>query len=383
MEKCTLVHYHELALKGKNRSLFERALVENIAVVTGIPRKRIRHAESRILIEDGGDAIERLRYAFGVSSFAPALCVAPAVAEIKKAALALAGEGGFKSFAVVTSRGDKSFKKTSMEVSREIGSAIQTKTGVKVDLTRPEKTFSIEIALEHAYVYTERTPGPGGLPVGTQGRVLALLSGGIDSPVAAARILKRGASVDFVHFHSYPFTSRASVDKVKILAGILQKFAMRATLYLVPFGEVQKGILKKCAESYRVLLYRRMMMRIAETLAGKIHAQALVTGESLGQVASQTLENMAVTENAIELPLFRPLIGFDKEEIIAEARRIGTFETSIEPHDDCCTLFLPKNPVIRARLGDILREEAKLDIPTLAAAALSQMESIAPEAFSA
>ncbi|MEK7607036.1 MAG: tRNA uracil 4-sulfurtransferase ThiI [Patescibacteria group bacterium] len=383
MKEVVLVHYHELALKGKNRGMFERTLVENIAAITGIPRKRIWLLESRIIIEDTGDAAQRLKYVFGISSYAPALCVAPNLAAIQKAAFALAETGGFKRFAVSTSRGDKKFAMTSVEVSREIGGALHEKTGVRVDLTNPEKTFFIEITREHAYVYTGRVPGPGGLPVGTQGNVLALLSGGIDSPVAAHRILKRGASVNFIHFHSYPFTSRASIDKVKTLAGILNRFAMRSTLSLVPFGKIQKEILKKCREPYRVILYRRLMLRIAEKLARQTHAQALVTGESLGQVASQTLENMVVTENTLTLPLFRPLIGFDKEEIIAEARKIGTFETSIEPHDDCCTLFLPKNPIIRARLEDILREEAELDIPTLIAVALSSLEIFKPDASSA
>lgn len=216
-------------------------------------------------------------------------------------------------------------------------------------------------------MYTEKIPGPGGLPVGTQPKVAVMLSGGIDSPVAAYRMMKRGASAVAIHFHSYPFTSRASVDKVKELVEILEQYhgGRPIPLYSVPLAEAQKAVVKECAERYRVLLYRRLMVRIAQELARKENAPALVTGESLGQVASQTLENLTVVEKAIALPIFRPLLGYDKEEIVTEAKRIGTYDISILPHDDCCTLFMPRNPATHTTPQEIAHEESKLPVNQL------------------
>ena len=275
----------------------------------------------------------------------------------------------------------------------------EKKFNKKVDLKNPEMTFYVEIfsaqgqslprqglSLGGALVYTKKIPGPGGLPVGTQPKVAVLLSGGIDSPVAAYRIMKRGASIMAIHFHSYPFTSRASIDKVKELTKILAPYhgGKLIPLYVVPLADAQKQVVQKCQERYRVLLYRRLMLRIAKQIAQREGAQALVTGESLGQVASQTIENIVAVESSLRdgvpslrdgyLPIFRPLIGFDKQEIIEEAKRIGTYNISIQPHDDCCSLFMPKRVATRARAEDLDREEQKFDVKLLAENTLSNAE---------
>lgn len=383
-----LAHYHEIALKGKNRGMFEEALRKNIAKATSLPLSKIHFMASRFVIESGDEEIEeKLSHVFGLSSFSRALMVKPEIGAIKKAALSLVGSKKFSSFAVAASRGDKNFPLTSVEINQEVGGAIWEKTKAKVDLKNPKKWFRIEVMPKAALIYNEKIAGPGGLPVGSQGRVLVLLSGGIDSPVAAYQLAKRGAHVDFVHFHSYPMTSKSSLEKAKDLANILRQYTLDSKLFLVPFGEIQKEILKNCGDRFRVLLYRRMMLRIAEKIADqnfhtskygsndqKEKALALVTGESLGQVASQTLENMTAVEEAVEMPIFRPLIGFDKEEIINFAKRIGTFETSILPHDDCCTVFLPKQPATKAKLEDILEEEKKLEIEKMMESAIKNIE---------
>jgi thiamine biosynthesis protein ThiI len=241
-----------------------------------------------------------------------------------------------------------------------------------VDLTRPELTVFVEILPGEAYVYFEKVPGPGGLPVGIGGRVVVLLSGGIDSPVAAYRVMKRGCPVTFVHFHSYPFVEKTSQEKADALAAHLTQFQYASRLYVVPFGEIQREVVLSVPPPYRVVVYRRLMARIAEQVAQKEGALALATGESLGQVASQTLENLVVIEEAVRLPILRPLIGMDKEEIAAAARAIGTFETSIIPDQDCCTLFTPKHPVVRSTVEEIRRVEGRLDLSALVAGGLAR-----------
>lgn len=396
MQKSYLAHYHEIGIKGGNRWMFENQLRQNIQQITGIAANHIRLSSGRFIIEKTTEKIvskndgrlnstqtnylsednlsKKLSQVFGISSFSPAIIVKPQIADIKEAVLKLADEKKFTSFAVCASRGDKKFPLTSMEINKETGAIIQQKTKAKVNLDKPKQTFWIEITPKEAIIYTEKIFGPGGLPVGSQGRVLALLSGGIDSPVAAHQILKRGASVDFIHFHSHPFTSKASIEKVKELAGILNQYAMKARLFLAPFAEIQKEIVQKTEPRLRIVLYRRMMLRLAEAVAKKENALALVTGDSLGQVASQTLENMTVIQQAVTIPILRPLVGFDKEEIITLARKIGTYETSILPHDDCCTVFLPKHPTTRARLDEVLEAEKTMDIPKTIAKTIKQVE---------
>src|SRR5262249_4980832 len=280
------------------------------------------------------------------------------------------------SFRVATKRSDKRFPLTSPEVNRVLGARIQAATAAPVDLGGAALTVALAIPPGRANVSLERVPGAGGLPVGTSGRVLALLSGGIDSPVAAWRMMRRGCRVDFVHFHSVPFLDRTSQEKARELARLLVAWEGDAELDLVPFGEVQRQIVATVARPLRVVLYRRMRVRIAEAVARAAGGEALVTGESLGQVASQTLANLTVIEAAAGLPVLRPLIGADKGEISAEAARIGTFETSILPDQDCCSLFVPRHPATRAHLDEVLAAEVHLDVRALVAAAVAATERV-------
>ncbi len=264
----------------------------------------------------------------------------------------------------------------SPEVNRRLGARVQAATGAAVDLRHPALTVAVDILPGRAFFAVGKHAGPGGLPVGTSGRVLALLSGGIDSPVAAWRMMRRGCRVDFVHFHSVPFHDATSQEKARTLAGLLVAWELEATLHVVPFGEVQRQIVATVARPLRVVLYRRMMLRIAEAIARESRAEALVTGESLGQVASQTLGNLAVIGAATTLPLLRPLVGMDKTEIAAEAARLGTFETSIIPDQDCCQLFVPRHPTTRADPDAVHAAEAHLDVPGLVALAHAATERL-------
>ncbi len=388
MEQVYVVHYHEIALKGKNRPMFLRVLQENICRATGLGKGSVRIVSGRLIVTPSDSPLDKgekivlaLGRVFGISSFSSAVLTKPEYAEIEHTLLtsilsSMKVSDQWNTFAIHATRGDKKFSMTSQELNIKLGAFVNEKFGKKVDLTNPDVTFFVEVFAEGALVYTEKIPGPGGLPVGTQGKVAVMLSGGIDSPVAAYRIMKRGAPIIAVHCHSYPFTSRASIDKVKELTGILGQYGGPIKLYLVPLADAQKAVVQNCEERYRVLLYRRLMVRIAEALARKEGAQMLVTGEALGQVASQTVENIVVTDAAATMPILRPLIGYDKEEIIAEAKRIGTYEVSILPHDDCCTLFMPKQVATRARLEDVEREEEKIDVVKLIHDIMTRVEAI-------
>jgi thiamine biosynthesis protein ThiI len=263
---------------------------------------------------------------------------------------------------VRTKRGYKAFPLTSPEINREVGHYLQQHFGAAVNLDRPELTVSIEILPHEAFFYFDREAGPGGLPVGVSGTVACLVSGGIDSPVAAYRMLKRGCPAVFLHFHSYPILSRVSQEKVRDLVTLLTRYQFASRLVLIPFAPIQQQIVAEVPAPYRVVLYRRFMVRIAEALAHLTGAQALVTGESVGQVASQTLENLAAIDDVSRLPILRPLIGMDKQEIVGQAIALGTYDISIIPDQDCCTLFVPHNPTVRADSEVIARIEAHLDI---------------------
>jgi thiamine biosynthesis protein ThiI len=280
----------------------------------------------------------------------------------------------FRTFKVATRRAYKAFPLTSEEINRDLGAFVQGETGAGVDLERPELTISVEVLPREIFLSFGRDAGPGGLPVGVSGRVVSLLSGGIDSPVAAHRLMKRGCRATLVHFHSQPFLDGTSREKAAALAGVLTRFQFHSTLYLVPFGEIQRQVVVGAPAPLRVLLYRRLMGRIAEHIARREGARALVTGESLGQVASQTLENLAVIEAAVGIPVLRPLIGCDKEEIVQQARRIGTYEISIRPDQDCCRLFVPQHPATFAGLEEIQAAEAGLDIEGLVQHGLDRAE---------
>lgn len=369
--KHIIVHYQEIALKGKNRYIFVNKLLENLKDATaGLGVKNARERGGRIILDLSSDMKEgllkeRVSRVFGIANFSFAYRTSNDVETLKETVLRQIKDKTFKSFRITTKRGYKQYPLTSMDVDRIVGAHIKASTGARVDLTNPEFTIFIEILSKEAFFYTEKFPGQGGLPAGISGKVVCLLSGGIDSPLAAYRMMKRGCSVLFVHFHSYPYLSKMSQEKVQDIVEILNQYQKGSKLYLIPFGDIQKEIVLNAPAKYRVVLYRRMMLRIAEAIATKEGILALVTGDSLGQVSSQTLENITTIENASTLPVMRPLIGMDKIEIIDQARRIGTYDISIIPDQDCCQLFIPKNPAVRTTIEEIERVERKLDIEKL------------------
>ena len=378
-----VVHYQEIALKGKNRPWFIARLVRSIrAALADLDVKTVRALMGRIEVVLGPgtappEAGERLRHVFGVANFSYARRTALDIDTIAAAILADLGGRSCGSFAVSVRRADKRFPLTSPQVEREIGGRIRQATGWRVDLEQPELDVRVELLGNEAFYFFGKERGPGGMPAGTAGRVTCLLSGGIDSPVAAHRMMKRGCSVTFVHFHSYPILSRASQEKARELVRVLTQWQGRSRLLMVPFGEIQQQVVLAVPPPMRVVIYRRLMMRIAERIARTHRSQALVTGDSLGQVASQTLENLAVVSSVATLPVFRPLIGMDKDEITAEAQKIGTYPISIVPDQDCCTLFTPRNPATRARRHLIEAAEQGLPIyqivETAAATAVAEV----------
>lgn len=376
--RCVIVHYHELALKGRNRPFFEHRLVQHLrSVLKGLGVKQVEARPGRIRIALGDEtpweAVKsRLSRVFGITHFSPAQLV-PLETDLSRGLEALKSAVGdsvrglsFDTFRVTTKRADKRLPMTSMDVDREIGASVCALTGKKVRLRSPELTISIELLSREAYVAVNREPGPGGLPTGISGKVACLISGGIDSPVAAYRMMKRGCKALFVHFHGRPYLGRASEEKVRELVETLTPYQLYSRLYLVPFGEIQRQIVLSAPAAYRIVLYRRMMIRIAEELACRERCWALVTGDSLGQVASQTPENLDVVGEAAQLPLLRPLIGMDKIEITEQAQRIGTFETSIEPDQDCCRLFVPLHPSTKSSRDAIRKIERNFDPGALA-----------------
>lgn len=378
--RCVVVHYNEIGLKGKNQPLFVRQLESNILRATGragvhqvVPQSG-RMALLLTKIADWEVIRERLRWVFGIANFSLAERVDLDMARLK-AAVGLRLEGRrLTTFKVSTRRAFKQFPLTSEDLNRELGAFIQERTQAKVDLEHPDLTVHVEVLPHDLYFSFGREPGPGGLPVGVSGRVVALLSGGIDSPVAVQRLQKRGCQVVSVHFHSFPFLDGTSREKAVDLARVLTRFQFQSRLYLVPFGEIQRQVVAGAPPPLRVILYRRLMSRIAERIAEREHARALVTGESLGQVASQTLENLAVIEEAVGLPVLRPLIGSDKEEIVQQARALGTYDISIIPDQDCCRLFVPRHPATSSTLAEVRAAESHLDVDKLVQMGLDQME---------
>jgi len=372
--------YHEIALKGRNQWRFVDQVKQNLRAIFGDYRLgNMQSRGPRLLVqipEELSDetAAERAALIFGLQNFSLSHGTARDIESIAREAINRARGSKARTFAVRTRREDKRFAMNSMEIDRAVGGEVQEAFGFEVDLDAPELTISIEIMNDAAYVSAGKMPGAGGLPVGVTGRGLALLSGGIDSPVAAHRMMRRGLRLDFVHFHAYPIVSAASREKAAELAAHLTRWQARSTLMLVPFGNLQREIVANSLRPLRVVLYRRFMLRIASALAQRSHATVLVTGESLGQVASQTLENLAVIEKAAALPVMRPLVGMDKNEIIDQARRLRTFETSILPDQDCCTLFVPAHPETRARIEEVEAAESRFDIPRMIDDALRATE---------
>lgn len=379
--KVILIRYSEIHLKGNNRGFFENALINNIRHSLADKKYKLVKQSGRYVIsefeESEADSIvETVRNVFGVYSVSLADEVKSDYEEIKKSALAIAPESG--TFKVVCNRADKRFPLNSMQLASSIGGDLLENNGkLSVDLHKPQHLVNIDVRENgKTFVFTNSIKGVNGMPVGTGGKGVLLLSGGIDSPVACYMMAKRGMSIRAIHFHSYPFTSLQAKEKVLTLAKILKKYTLHMTVDVVSFTEMQTAIHEKCPEEFMITIMRRFMMRIAERLAKKYGCGAIITGESLGQVASQTLESITSTNAVATLPVLRPLIGFDKDEIIEIAKRIDTFETSILPYEDCCTIFLPKNPVTKPRLDVVKRVESVLDIDALVEQALENVETI-------
>jgi thiamine biosynthesis protein ThiI len=390
-----VVHYQELALKGKNRPWFLGRLVRNLRrALSDLDVRTVRALMGRIEVVLGPGAVpaevsERISRVFGIANFSYASSTpldygrpddgrsertGPTgdLDAIAKAILADLGDRTCTSFRVSARRADKRFPMTSPQIEREVGGRIKEARGWTVNLDDADLVIHVELLTNQAFYFFGKERGAGGLPTGTAGRVVCLLSGGIDSPVAAHRMMKRGCTVTFVHFHSYPILSRASQEKARELVALLTRWQQRSRVYLVAFGEIQQQVVLAVPGPMRVVVYRRLMMRIAEAIARARGAQALVTGDVVGQVASQTLENLAVVGAVVTMPIFRPLIGMDKDEITAEAIRLGTYPISIVPDQDCCTLFTPRNPLTRARLDEVAAAEQALPIDDLVARAVRE-----------
>jgi thiamine biosynthesis protein ThiI len=371
-----VLHYGELALKGRNRPWFLATLTKSVrSALRGLKVKRVRSLIGRIIVtleddREWPEVRERLAALPGISNFALARHMPMDLDAITAAIVAELPDRPVRSFRVRARRADKRFPVPTPDIERHIGTHVQAARGWAVDLSKPELVITVEFLTDDAYYFFERVRGTGGLPIGTGGRVMALLSGGIDSPVAAWRIIRRGCKTDFVHFHSYPILSATSQEKARELVRVLTRSQLRSRLFLVPFGPIQQQIVVSVPPALRVVVYRRMMLRIAEVLARQIGALALVTGDAVGQVASQTIDNLAVVGSVASLPLLRPLIGMDKEEITADAQRIGTYGISIVPDEDCCTLFTPRYPTTGASLADVEAAERELDVRGLVATAV-------------
>lgn len=382
---CAIVHYHELALKGHNRDYFEQRLVQNIrTALKDVGVRQVQNLHSRIRVELPPEASaevvrDRLVRICGIANFSlgrtiPLHLEKPDLEALFAVAIAELAAQSFRTFRVTAKRADKRLALTSMEIEKAVGAAICERTDKTVSLKNPDVTVYVELLSKEAFCSAEKVEGPGGMPVGVSGQVACLISGGIDSPVAAYRMIKRGCQASFIHFSGRPLVSRASEEKVRDLLRILTQYQYASRLFIIPFGEIQREIVLNSPAPFRVVLYRRLMVRITEELARREQCWALVTGDSLGQVASQTPQNLCAIEDAAELPILRPLIGMDKREIIDEARRIGTYETSIEPDQDCCKLFVPPHPSTKTRLDDVLRIERMLDISSLVKRGLENAE---------
>jgi tRNA uracil 4-sulfurtransferase len=378
--KSIVLHYQEIALKGNNRPWFVNRLVRNLRAATAdLHIREVRALVGRIEIVLGEDSDwdavrDRVSRIFGIANFAQAGRAPLDLDAIARQILGDLGDREPKTFRVSVKRADKRFPMTSPEIEREIGGRVKAARGWTVDLEKPAFTIHVEAMTNEAFYYFGKERGAGGMPVGVGGRVVCLLSGGIDSPVAAWRLMRRGCRVLLVHFHSYPILSRASQEKTRELAKLLARFQLHSRLYMVPFGQIQQQIVLAVAPPLRVVIYRRFMMRIAERIARHGRAQALVTGEVVGQVASQTLENMTSINSVVTMPVLRPLVGMDKEEIVAEAERLGSYSISIIPAQDCCTLFTPRHPATRARAIDVERAEAGLPIEEIVERAVTAAE---------
>ncbi len=380
MERFIVIHYHELGLKKGNRDYFENRLCRNIReTLADCGIGAVRRISGRILLELRPDCrlddiLIRISRITGIAYFAEAWPATLTLEGLEDAAWKLVESKSFESFRVSTRRADKTFPLNSVEVNQRVGATIKVRSGKRVDLENPDLVCAIEIVDNRALIYVDRRPGVGGLPSSTSGRVVVLLSGGLDSPVAAWKVIKRGCYAIFVHFHSFPYTNKESQEKAKQIAVLLAEYQLRSKLYLVPFADVQRHIMVESPANTRVILYRRYMLRIAEQIAKRERARVLVTGDSIGQVASQTIENIDVISRAVTMPVLRPLVGDDKIEIVDIARRIGTYDISIQPDQDCCSLFVPKHPETKARLEAIEDSESRMQLDHVLAEAMRTAE---------
>lgn len=382
MEKVIIIRYCEIHLKGKNRGYFEKVFMNNLEKSLSGIRHEIRKPSGRYVVENFDEArtdeiVSRLQKVFGTHTLSIAYKVPASMDDIFAAVLAVAPEEG--SFKVQANRADKHFPLNSMQINAEVGGRLlEARPALRVDVHAPQHLIGIDVRENgDALVFCGWIKAAGGMPVGTSGKGMLLLSGGIDSPVAGHMIAKRGMTIEALHFHSYPYTNRQAREKVEELAHILAGYTGGLELHVVSVTHIQEAIHKYCPAEMMITLLRRFMMRIAERLCRQTGARCIITGESLGQVASQTIEGMTSSGSVVhELPILRPLVGFDKTEIVERAREIGTFETSILPYEDCCTVFLPKHPLIRPDLAKVAEQEKKLDVEALVAEALASEETL-------
>ncbi len=382
-----VVHYAEIGLKGRNRPRFEERLRLGLQrVLAPVGPVTVAHRFGRLLVELPDsipfDQVKtHISRCFGVAYYGRVSVCAPSLEALESELTEFLRQRKFASFGIRARRAEKRHPFRSSDIARQLGQFVASQTGARVDLRNPDQWIDIHVLTDEALILHERIPGPGGMPTGSAGRASCLISGGIDSPVASYELMKRGASLDFIHFHSAPFTSGASVDKVRDLVGRLARYQGPSTLFIVPFGELQTELVQEAPAEPRIVLYRRFMLRIAEVLAHRRRGLALITGESLGQVSSQTLANLDTINRVATLPVLRPLIGMDKQEIISRAQQIDTFDISIEPDDDCCSYLMPARPATFTRPDRIDRIESKLDVAHMVERTVErvQQEIIEPE----
>ncbi len=371
---CIIAHYSEIGIKGGNRPYFEKMLAENIKKRLGKPASR---EGSKIVVESNDiKDLKILKQVMGIANYSPALRTKSSFDEIKQKALEIAQKSRAKTFKVIASRSWKGFEKNSQQINEEIGGFILEKTGMKVKMKNQGASIFVEVGKNNSYIYLKKIKGYGGLPVGTAGKVVSLISGGIDSPVASFLAMKRGAKVVFCHFANQTILTAASKNKVKDLVEKLSPYQNGAKLYIIPFGDFQREIIAKVKPKNRMIVYRRAMMIMAGMVMEKESAKALITGDNLAQVASQTLDNIQVIRSAAKNPVLSPLIGMNKEEIILIAKKIGTYETSIQPYPDCCSYLISNHPETKARIDLIEREEKEIEMQRLAEECVKNSEIV-------
>ncbi len=379
-ERVLLIHYGEIGLKSGNRRRFEKKLQSNIkATLPDEGEYQVLRLRGRIVVRTGDrepeDLLEPITFIPGIVSVSPAVVSRTDYDDMEEKGKKIARDASFETFSIRASRAHKEFHLTSQEINEKLGDVVRIQSGADVDLDHPEWTLYLEVLQKRTFLYADEKRGVGGLPVSSSGRLLSLLSGGIDSPVSSYLMMKRGCRLGFVHFHSFPLTDRGGQEKAEELVRSLNRFQNTSRLFLVPFADCQREIVASCPANLRIILYRRFMMRISERLAEKKDYLGLVSGENLGQVSSQTLTNLHTIESVLEKSLFRPLMGFDKQEIVDLAREINTYETSIKPHQDCCSYLMPEQPATGSSPRELREAESELSIDQLVEDTVDQTET--------